>query len=91
VRARDEGSADLGRIPPGYDPKAKRFFGIYVTRREILHEMLSVDRTHEAIFSAFRKVLPVWLSLTGEPAKIRQHRRNQVEVMGIGRRELVRV
>ena len=42
MRARDESSADLGRVPAGLYPETKRFFFLDVTRREILHLMLSV-------------------------------------------------
>src|SRR5690242_6207845 len=42
MRARDEGAADLGRIPAGDDTEAQRFFGLDVTGREILHQVLSV-------------------------------------------------
>src|SRR6266508_239206 len=42
MRARDEGSADLGRVPAGLHPEAKRFFRHDVTWREILHQVLSV-------------------------------------------------
>src|SRR2546429_8205131 len=42
MRARDEGSADLGRVPAGLDAEAKRFFRHDVTRRQILHQVLSV-------------------------------------------------
>jgi hypothetical protein len=42
MRARDEGSADLGRVPAGYDAETKRFFCLDMTRREILHRVLSV-------------------------------------------------
>ena len=37
MRARDEGSADFGRVPAGFHTEAKRFFCHNVTRREILH------------------------------------------------------
>jgi hypothetical protein len=42
--------------------------------------------TFEAIFFALREVLSGWLSLTGEPRKIRNRRRNPVAVTGIGAR-----
>src|SRR5882757_3265744 len=42
MRARDEGSADLGRIPSGLHPETERFFRHDVTWREILHQVLSV-------------------------------------------------
>src|SRR2546423_13320677 len=42
MRARDEGAADLGRIPAGDDAEAQRFFSLDVTGREILHQVLSV-------------------------------------------------
>jgi len=42
MRARDEGSADLGRVPAGLDTETQRFFCLDVTRREILHQALSV-------------------------------------------------
>jgi hypothetical protein len=37
VRAGNECSADLGRIPAGYDTQPKRFFGFDMARRELLH------------------------------------------------------
>ena len=42
MRAGDESSADLGRIPAGLDAEAKRFFRHDMTWREILHQVLSV-------------------------------------------------
>src|SRR3954464_2485105 len=42
MRARDEGSADLGQIPSGLHPETERFFRHDVTWREILHQVLSV-------------------------------------------------
>src|SRR4029077_10047554 len=42
MRARNEGAADPGRIPAGDHTKAQRFFGLDVTGREILHQVLSV-------------------------------------------------
>src|SRR6476620_7739212 len=42
MRPRDESSADIGRVPAGLYPETKRFFFLDVTRREILHLMLSV-------------------------------------------------
>src|SRR6185312_4262237 len=42
MRARDEGSTDLGRIPAGLHPETKRFFRHDMTWREILHQLLSV-------------------------------------------------
>lgn len=42
MRAGDEGAADLGRVPAGLDTETQRFFGLDVTRREILHQALSV-------------------------------------------------
>src|ERR1700704_530867 len=41
MRARNEGAADLGRIPAGDDTEAERFFCLDVTGREILHQVLS--------------------------------------------------
>src|SRR6185503_666153 len=46
MRPRDEGSADLGRIPAGFHTEAKRFFSHDVTGREILHQVLSVWPFH---------------------------------------------
>src|SRR5882757_7766609 len=45
MRARDEGTADLGRVPAGLDTETQRFFDLDVTRREILHQALSVCRS----------------------------------------------
>ena len=42
MRARDESSADLGRVPAGLYPETTQFFFFDVTRREILHLMLTV-------------------------------------------------
>jgi len=42
MRARNEGTADFGRVPAGDDTEALRFFGLDVTGREILHQVLSV-------------------------------------------------
>src|SRR5687768_11015759 len=41
MRPRDEGSADLGRVPAGLDAETKRFFRHDMTWREILHQVLS--------------------------------------------------
>src|SRR5476651_736655 len=42
VRSRDEGSADLGAVPAGFNTETKRLIGLDVARREILHWILSV-------------------------------------------------
>ena len=41
MRARDKRAADLGAVPARLDAEAKRLFGFDMTRREILHGMLS--------------------------------------------------
>jgi hypothetical protein len=42
MRAGDEGSTDLGRVPAGLDAETKRFFRHDMTWRQILHQVLSV-------------------------------------------------
>ena len=42
MRTGDEGPADLGGVPAGYDAEAERLFGLDVAGREILHQVLSV-------------------------------------------------
>src|SRR6185295_4607738 len=44
MRARDEGSADFGRVPAGLHAEAKRFFRHDMAWREVLHQVLSVLR-----------------------------------------------
>src|SRR5437868_12968239 len=56
MRARDEGAADLGRIPAGDDTAAERFFGLDVTGREILHQVLSVCAARSCIEVAWLRV-----------------------------------
>src|SRR6185295_16094504 len=41
MRAGDEGAADLGAVPAGLHAETQRLFGFDMTRREILHGMLS--------------------------------------------------
>jgi len=53
MRARDEGSADFGRVPAGFHTEAKRFFCHNVTRREILHH------------GAFGWAVPSWQERAG--------------------------
>jgi len=87
MRARDEGSADLGRIPAGYHAKAERLFGFDVTRRKILHGMLSVgvrDGSNEGEVFSFRNKIAVRSAVAGEPGKVRKYGCNQIAVMRVG-------
>src|ERR1044071_3030185 len=46
MRPRDEGSANLGRVPAGFHTETKPFFSHDVTGREVLHQVLSVGPFH---------------------------------------------
>src|SRR5882724_10641090 len=69
MRARDESSADLGRIPAGLHPETKRFFRHDVTWREILHQVLSVYAVRsrsgrlDEVYSSFRPNIVLFRSL----------------------------
>src|ERR1700742_3761459 len=88
VRTRHECSADLGGIPAGRYAEAKRLFGLDVTRREILHQVLSVGWFDAA--SNLRDYFLVERSsrsvVAGEPRQVGKHHRDEVAVMRIGRR-----
>src|SRR3954465_15173590 len=70
MRPRDEGSADLGRVPAGLDAETKRFFRHDVTWREILHQLLSVYAVRswsgrlDEVCSAFRPNMALFRSFS---------------------------
>src|SRR6266446_1542806 len=84
MRSRDEGSADLGRVPAGLNTEAQRFFCHDVTGREILHQVLSfgpfdpgrtnwvkcsvAEPEYGRCFGFCSGLFPV------EPGKVRKHR-----------------
>src|SRR3954463_5275053 len=96
MRPRDEGSTNFGRVPAGFYTEAKRFFLHDVTRREVLHQVLSVGPFHLAGTRQMKCSLiertPVWLSVFfRESGKVSEHRDHEVAVMSVVRSETGRI